>query len=60
MNAEFGAKTKPMAADGGTPAAITGGVLRFVGFDPQPSFIGHLARQSKRVAKRIADELSAP
>jgi DNA-binding winged helix-turn-helix (wHTH) protein/TolB-like protein/Tfp pilus assembly protein PilF len=33
MNAEFGAKTKPMAVDGGTPAAITGGVLRFVGFD---------------------------
>jgi cation diffusion facilitator CzcD-associated flavoprotein CzcO len=41
----------------GTRPAAAG--LRFVGFDIQPSFIGHMARQSKRVAKRIAGELSA-
>jgi cation diffusion facilitator CzcD-associated flavoprotein CzcO len=33
--------------------------LRFVGFDPQPVFLGHLAAQSKRVAKHIARELAA-
>ena len=41
----------------GTRPAAAG--LRFVGFDIQPSFIGHMARQSKRVAKRIAGDLSA-
>ena len=39
----------------GQPAAPG---LRFVGFDLRPTFIGHLASQSKRVAKRIAGELS--
>jgi hypothetical protein len=33
--------------------------LRFVGFDLRPSFIGYMARQSKRVAKLIDRELSA-
>jgi hypothetical protein len=32
--------------------------LRFVGLDLRPTFIGHMALQSKRVAKRIARELS--
>ena len=32
MNAEIGAKTKPTAADGDTPATIPHGVLRFAGF----------------------------
>jgi cation diffusion facilitator CzcD-associated flavoprotein CzcO len=41
----------------GTQPAASG--LRFIGYDIQPSFIGHMARQSKRVAKRIASELSA-
>ena len=43
-------------AVGETPAAPG---LRFVGFDLRPTFIGHLASQSKRVARRIAGELSA-
>ena len=33
MNAEIGAKIEPEAADGGTPAAVPGGVLRFAGFE---------------------------
>jgi cation diffusion facilitator CzcD-associated flavoprotein CzcO len=33
--------------------------LRFVGFLTRPSLIGYIGRQSKRIAKRIADELSA-
>jgi cation diffusion facilitator CzcD-associated flavoprotein CzcO len=40
----------------GEHAAAPG--LRFVGFDLRPSFIGHMALQSKRVAKRIAAELA--
>jgi cation diffusion facilitator CzcD-associated flavoprotein CzcO len=32
--------------------------LRFVGFDPRPVFLGHLAAQSKRVARRIAREFA--
>jgi cation diffusion facilitator CzcD-associated flavoprotein CzcO len=41
----------------GEHAAAPG--LRFVGYDLRPTFIGHLARQSRRVAKQIARELSA-
>jgi cation diffusion facilitator CzcD-associated flavoprotein CzcO len=33
--------------------------LRFIGFDLRPSFIGHMAKLSTRMAKRIARELSA-
>jgi DNA-binding winged helix-turn-helix (wHTH) protein/TolB-like protein/Tfp pilus assembly protein PilF len=33
MNAEIDAKTGPVAAGSGTPAAISGGVLRFAGFE---------------------------
>ena len=48
-------KGKPLVV-GERPAAAG---LRFVGFDLRPSFIGYLGRQSKRVARRIASELSA-
>lgn len=41
----------------GEVAAAEG--LRFVGFLSRPSLIGYVARQSRRVAKCIADELSA-
>ncbi len=40
----------------GQPAASG---LRFLGFLPRPSLIGAVAKQSKRVAREIADELSA-
>jgi hypothetical protein len=33
--------------------------LRFTGYDVRPSLIGYMAKQSKRMAKRIACELSA-
>lgn len=33
--------------------------LRFIGYDIRPSLIGYMAKQSKRMAKRIARELSA-
>jgi len=33
--------------------------LRFIGYDIRPSLIGHMAKLSKRMAKRIARELSA-
>ena len=32
--------------------------LRFIGYDVRPSLIGYMAKQSKRMAKRIARELS--
>ena len=48
-------KGKPVAV-GERPAA-TG--LRFIGYDIRPSLIGYMAKQSKRMAKRIARELSA-
>jgi cation diffusion facilitator CzcD-associated flavoprotein CzcO len=32
--------------------------LRFIGYDIRPSLIGYMAKQSKRMAKRIARELS--
>ncbi len=43
-------------ATGLTPAAKG---LRFVGFTARPEFIGSVARQSRRVAGRIAKELTA-
>jgi cation diffusion facilitator CzcD-associated flavoprotein CzcO len=33
--------------------------LRFIGYDVRPSLIGYMAKQSKRMARRIARELSA-
>jgi cation diffusion facilitator CzcD-associated flavoprotein CzcO len=33
--------------------------LRFIGYDVRPSLIGHMAKQSKRMAKRMTRELSA-
>jgi cation diffusion facilitator CzcD-associated flavoprotein CzcO len=45
----------PRAADE-VPAAPG---LRFIGFLSRPSLIGYVARKSRRVAKRIAEELSA-
>ena len=41
----------------GERPAATG--LRFIGYDVRPSLIGYMAKQSKRMAKRIARELSA-
>ena len=49
------AKGKPVVW-GERPAAQG---LRFIGYDVRPSLIGYIAKQSKRVAKRIARELSA-
>jgi hypothetical protein len=46
---------KPVAS-GVRPAAEG---LRFIGYDIRPSLIGHMAKLSKRMAKRIARELSA-
>ena len=46
---------KPVVA-GERPAAEG---LRFIGYDVRPSLIGYMAKQSKRMAKRIARELSA-
>jgi hypothetical protein len=49
------AKGKPVSW-GVRPAAKG---LRFIGYDVRPSLIGHMAKQSKRMAKRMARELSA-
>ena len=49
------AKGKPVVR-GERPAAEG---LRFIGYDVRPSLIGYMAKQSKRMAKRIARELSA-
>ena len=49
------AKGKPVVW-GERPAAQG---LRFIGYDVRPSLIGYIAKQSKRIAKRIARELSA-
>jgi cation diffusion facilitator CzcD-associated flavoprotein CzcO len=49
------ARGKPVAS--GVRAAAAG--LRFIGYDIRPSLIGHMAKLSKRMAKRIARELSA-
>jgi cation diffusion facilitator CzcD-associated flavoprotein CzcO len=49
------AKGKPVVW-GERPAAQG---LRFIGYDVRPSLIGYMAKQSKRMAKRIARELSA-
>jgi cation diffusion facilitator CzcD-associated flavoprotein CzcO len=49
------AKGKPLVV-GERPAADG---LRFIGYDVRPSLIGYMAKQSKRMAKRIARELSA-
>ena len=47
------AKGKPLVQ--GDKAAAQG--LRFIGFMSRPSFIGFVAKQSKRIAKRIDREL---
>ncbi len=47
------ANGKPLV-QGEKPAAEG---LRFIGFMSRPSFIGYVAKQSKRMAKRIASEL---
>ena len=49
------AKGKPVVR-GERPAADG---LRFIGYDIRPSLIGYMAKQSKRMAKRIARELSS-
>jgi cation diffusion facilitator CzcD-associated flavoprotein CzcO len=49
------AKGKPVSW-GVRPAAKG---LRFIGYDVRPSLIGHMAKQSKRMAKRMTRELSA-
>ena len=49
------ARGKPVAS-GVRPAAQG---LRFIGYDIRPSLIGHMAKLSKRMAKRIAREWSA-
>jgi hypothetical protein len=49
------AKGKPV--NWGVRPAAKG--LRFIGYDVRPSLIGHMAKQSKRMAKRMARELSA-
>ena len=49
------AKGKPLVV-GRRPAAEG---LRFIGYDVRPSLIGYMAKQSKRMAKRIATEQSA-
>jgi hypothetical protein len=46
----------PLAV-GETPAAPG---LRFIGFLSRPALIAFVAKQSKRVANRIADELAVP
>jgi hypothetical protein len=47
------ARGKPVVS-GKRPAAQG---LRFIGYDARPSLIGYMARQSKRIAEQIADEL---
>jgi cation diffusion facilitator CzcD-associated flavoprotein CzcO len=49
------ARGKPLVV-GEQPAADG---LRFIGYDVRPSLIGYMAKQSKRMARRIARELSA-
>ena len=49
------AKGKPLVV-GERPAAEG---LRFIGYDVRPSLIAYMAKQSKRMARRIARELSA-
>ncbi len=51
----LGASGKPVVV-GERPAAPG---LRFLGYSTRPSLIGYMAKQSKRMAKRIARELSA-
>ncbi|MDT5283159.1 MAG: hypothetical protein QOJ20_4354 [Mycobacterium sp.] len=51
----LGASRKPIVV-GERPAAPG---LRFLGYSTRPSLIGYMARQSKRMARRIALELSA-
>jgi cation diffusion facilitator CzcD-associated flavoprotein CzcO len=46
---------KPLATGG--RCAADG--LRFIGYDVRPSLIGYMAKQSKRMARQIARELSA-
>jgi hypothetical protein len=41
----------------GETAATIG--LRFIGYRTRPSLIGYFAKQSRRIAKRIVDELEA-
>jgi len=48
------AKGKPLVV--GERSAADG--LRFIGYDVRPSLIGYMAKQSKRMAQRIARELS--
>jgi cation diffusion facilitator CzcD-associated flavoprotein CzcO len=50
------AKGKPVAC-GARPAARG---LRFIGYDVRPALIGYMAKQSRRMAKRIAREWSVP
>jgi cation diffusion facilitator CzcD-associated flavoprotein CzcO len=51
----LGASGKPVVV-GERPAAPG---LRFLGYSTRPSLIGYIAKQSKRMARRIARELSA-
>jgi cation diffusion facilitator CzcD-associated flavoprotein CzcO len=51
----LGASGKPVVV-GDRPAAPG---LRFLGYSTRPSLIGYMAKQSKRMARRIARELSA-
>ncbi len=51
----LGASGKPVVV-GERPAAPG---LRFLGYSTRPSLIGYMAKQSKRMARRIARELSA-
>jgi hypothetical protein len=50
----LGADDRPLAM--GETAAADG--LRFFGYLSRPSMIGHFGKQSRRVAKRIAQELA--
>jgi hypothetical protein len=51
----LGASGKPVVV-GERPAAPG---MRFLGYSTRPSLIGYMAKQSKRMARRIAGELSA-
>jgi hypothetical protein len=51
----LGASGKPVVV-GERPAAPG---MRFLGYSTRPSLIGYMAKQSKRMARRIARELSA-
>ena len=52
-----------MLDDRGSPVAVgekaAAEGLRFVGYIARPTFVGFIAKQTRRVAKRIAKELSA-